>query len=412
MRELNQRFALVALLCSIPLFLASCGGGGGTSTATPGPSTPTPTPTPISIVGVSNLTPANTVQWRNARSAALANLARARVAAIGDSTTAGLGSAGALWTNSTTQAYPVQLAVYLSSRGLVAHSSSFFGDLGAVTEFPGTDPRISLGAGWLIDDNQPTLGGFPVVNATTSSPLAFRPQTVADRVEIYDVPLANGATMDVWVSGTTITSIAPPASPAIIPRRTTISFPRNTDPEIAINARVNGGAIAGFQLIGMDAYDSTRADVAIWNMGASGTKTDFWLTSGHVGAPLDTLVSLRPDVTLVNLGINDMVMRTDPAVFKANMRAILLRADGAGDVVVIVPNRVDPLSVPIDLQKAYETALFELSTELAIPIVSIPSIIGEFEQARAVGYYFDDVHLSAAGYAKVAATLGELLLAN
>ncbi|MEP9401703.1 SGNH/GDSL hydrolase family protein [Sphingomonas sp. VNH70] len=396
--------------------LAACGGGGSTSgtVAAPAPgATPTPTPGPAStaIAGVSNLTAASLPRWKAARAAVIGGRARARIAAVGDSTTAGLGSAGSLFADSAARSYPADMASYLRSRGLNARATSFFADAGSSAELTLSDRRILLNAGWGFATATPTIGGHPIVNTTTTAPIAFRPFSAADRVDIYDIPRTDGATMVVEVSGTQVGTIAPPAGVPAGLRRTQFAFARAIDPFVSLHATANGGAIGGFRLVGIDAYDSTERDVAVWRMGASGSTTGFWLSGGYPGNPLDALSAAAPELTIVYLGLNDMLQGVSTASYRANIREILRRANAVGDVIVVVPNRIHPRLVPLDVQLAYAQVLADAAAEIGAPLVNLPQILGEYDAAQAAGYYFDDAHLSGPGYERIAATLGEVLLA-
>jgi lysophospholipase L1-like esterase len=355
--------------------------------------TPTPTPTPTApavVINAEYLT-----GWQAAREAVKTGR-RAKIAIVSDSTSAGQGVGRNL-------AWPAVLAETLDPK-VPAHAGSFFGDGAFGIRLPASDPRLELGDGWTQDPTIFTIGGFPLANTTTTSWLIFRPGTPGDRVDIYDAAETFTAPMEVELQGGG--GVIPPPSASTI-RKTSFSFTRAAFPGIAIFAQANGGVFSGSRIIGVDVYDSTRADVAVWNMGISGATTALWLSQGKAN-PLSMLATLDPDLTVICLGINDLGQNVTPAVYKANIRAIALSAKASGDVVLMVPNRI---SHPEDRQQAYEAVLIELSNELHVPLVNLPSLLGrDIGKAVAAGNMLDDLHPSLAAHRLIGPTVGELLL--
>jgi lysophospholipase L1-like esterase len=285
----------------------------------------------------------------------------------------------------------------LRQRGLPSRASSFFGDSAFLDRYSAADPRL-VGL-WASVTAQPGVGGYPL-QSIGLTPLSFRLGVVADTVDIYDRPRADGATMEVTVQNRVARTVAP-ASGSF--RRTTVTFPREPSPEITIRVTSQEPTLGPLHLLGMDAYDSTTPEVAVWNMGAAGFRTVEWLGAG------ETLAAYDPDLTLINLGINDLGQALPVETYRRNMRTIVLAAKAAGDVVLIVPNQVNPSYFPLGRQQDYEAALRDLAAELGVVLFSVPAAIGEFSQAQASGFMADDTHPSAAGYARIADALAELL---
>lgn len=186
-------------------------------------------------------------------------------------------------------------------------------------------------------------------------------------------------------------------------------MPLTVNPEITIGALTNGGNVGGITILSVDTYNSNSKDIAIWNMGASGSDTAFWL-GDTPSAPMNVVITLDPDLTFINLGLNDLSQRVPVETYAANMRAIVRKARLTGDVVLVIPNRIDPSVTLIDLQLAYEAALFRIASEFGLAVVSLPVALGEFNVASSSGYYFDGVHLTSAGYRREASEVRDLLL--
>lgn len=321
---------------------------------------------------------------------------RARVAFIGDSTTAGLGSGPSLYEEAKARSWPTQLATLLSERGLPAQAASFFGESGFSTNAAAADPRIGMGPGWVTTSSIAVPGGGAFANPNTSDPLTFRPGSPADTVVVYDAPEAFTAVMTLAVNGRPIESQARTAPNGF--RVTTATFPYEIAPSISYASEVDGGAQAAARVVGMEVYDSAAAEVALWNMGYSGSMTSHW-----VG-----LASYGPDLTFICLGINDLGQNVPVETYERNIRTIAATAKRSGDVVLIVPNRIDPGAVPLARQKAYEQALERIAAEMKLPLIRVPAMFGEF--AAAAPFMFDDVHPNAAGYRKIAEAAAVLML--
>jgi lysophospholipase L1-like esterase len=358
---------------------------------------------------ISNANAGNLSEWLAASAHVRRNAGRARVVFIGDSTTAGLGAGPSLYEGAKAGSWPTQLADLLDRAGLPSHSASFFGDSGFLSHMEVADPRIELGSGWTLAASVITAGGYPFIDTTTTEPITFLPGVTADTLVVYDVPQASSAAMNVTIDDAPLKSIKPEGSPAGRLRRTTVRFPFEVDPAIDFAPEVNGGAFAGTELVGMDVYDSTAADVALWNLGFSGSTTSQWIGHSPI-SPLAVVAELNPDLTFVSLGINDLGANVPVETYRQNIRAIVMAANRTGDVVLVVPNEIDPRAAPFGRQRAYERVLADLAREFDLPVINLPVVFGEFRHAKAAGYMFDGVHPSADGYRRIAQAAALILL--
>ncbi len=364
----------------------------------------------------SGLTATSLPTWRSARSAIIANTARALIACVGDSTTLGEGSDGDLKRFVKNQAWPALLAIDLTNAKVSAHANSFFGDGALFADFFGSDLRIAevnpTEHDWGASTRFPTVGGYVVANIVSTSTITFTPDGPVDTVDVYDLTQAATSPFTIASSVTpTSITISPPATMGVTLRKSTASLP-NGRQTINIAATIAGPADAGVFLVGVDAYNSAIKDAGIANLGWAASRTSDWVNADGPGAPLNALTALGAKLTFIDLGINDMTQKVPMETYRANMRILIETAMKIGDVVLIVPNRFLATIISDATQDGYDQVLYDLSTQYGIPLYDAGKALGTFAAAKAAGYMFDDVHPSAQGYAVMAQGLADLLLAN
>ena len=402
--------------------LGACGGGSSTNSspvvAIAAPVAPTAVSTPPAYsapANTANFTATSLPIWRSARAEIVANHARGGIACVGDSTTAGLGSGGTLVGYARTSAYPTALATYLTEAKIPAHASSFFGDEGLFANFYSSDARIheinATRHDWVSAPNVPTVGGYVFVNITSTSTIVFTPDDIFDTVDVYDTAPPTGAPFTVDADGARTITIAPATDPAQPVRKSTGTFVLGKH-SINIAATEAGPDLSGVQLVGVDAYDSTVKDAAIWNLGWAGSQTSDWVATGKSTSPLTVLAKLSPKLTLIDLGINDLSQQITSDIYRTNMTTIVAAALKNGDVILIIPNRISPALATDAAQDAYATVITALALQFGIPVFDASKALGSFQSASAAGYMFDDAHPSAMGYARIAQGLTAMLMAN
>ena len=106
-----------------------------------------------------------------------------------------------------------------------------------------------------------------------------------------------------------------------------------------------------------------RADYIVANASVSGE------TSAGGRARIDAALERhRPAVVILELGANDGLRGLPPAQMKANLAAIVERAQKAGARVLVVGMKMPPNFGP-DYTGAFERAFTELSREKKVPLV-------------------------------------------
>jgi lysophospholipase L1-like esterase len=316
-------------------------------------------------------------------------LLRANVAFVGDSTTVGYGSVPTI-NQEKLYSYPFDLTNYfLYEKGVNACQNNCFGGSND-TPYPATnyplqtvDDRVT-GGGWLPAGNF-SLGGS-MLWASSTSELIFSPIGPFDTVDVWYVDGMGGTAT---VNGTPIVANGPVATikKATIPvSGSTVSFNWES---------------GNFLLIGWDVYPSTIPTVHLWNMGCGGSKSTDWSANAHGYDPLPALQYLAPDLTIINLGINDRDLPNPIDTYQTCMQSIIAAAKASGDVLLLTPMASSSATCPLATQAAYNNVLHALAASNSIDLLDIASI-WPWLLANSLGRMFDGAHGNQYGYAAVA----------
>ncbi|HEU0043724.1 SGNH/GDSL hydrolase family protein [Sphingomonas sp.] len=327
---------------------------------------------------LTNLKPANTLKWRRGKAHARAGTRNARIAFIGDSTTGGVGAIAPF-------NVPELLGARAKARGWSVYAENLFGSLDQV------DTRLVQG-GWggLLN----TAGGAMQHSNATGAPLAFTPTQAFDTIVIAyprNGPLGSFAVnVD---GGASLGTINQSGSAALMTTTFTVSLGVHT---------VNLTWAAGLAYVAsIRTCNSAAKGLEIANMGISGAKAIDWISEAQ---PWDTLAALKayaPDLTVINLCINDIINGPTPIPsFTTSMTAIVTAAKLSGDVVLVVPEQIGDFA-------QFHAAIRSLSAGLDVGLYDLAE--RWLGVAAAPEWMSDGIHPSASGYADIAEGLVPLL---
>lgn len=340
---------------------------------------------PAGVVGPSGFDIPGLPLWSAAVRRAQAGQGRAKLVCLGDSTTAGFSVGKAA-------AWPRRLADLMAPRG--GRETCFFSDarLGATY-----DSRMVRGAGWAADTTRGLGGGFYRNATVTANPLVFTPQTAFDTVDLF---LYGTTSVEVTIgAGTPVTRTG--AFGLTVGKRTVTCAEAGLGRgahTVSIRALNDGGNT------GLDCHDAARG-ISVLNAGVSSWRAvDFNLANYGVS---DTLDVLDPDLTIINIGINDWNQASEPteAAFKAEMQTIITKAVTAGsEVLMVVP--VATSGSFASKRAVFAQYIVDLATSngLVAPL-DLGAVLGTYATASAAGDMVDTLHPSAQGHGKIAAAL-------
>lgn len=350
---------------------------------------------------------------------------RARFGIVGDSLPAGAGAGtvtGAAIQPPAAlraQSYPSQLAGLLRAAGIPTRADAFVGT-GNISNYttPLTDiasyyagsdgSSVSFGAGWTLGPaNAYVYGGqmltSPVVlNATA---MTFTPGHAADSFDFTFHNAGGGGTWTVadadGTLGVITTTTAGTIGKATVTRATASKLPITITP-------TSGGQILG--PISIEPYNSANPMLEIINMGGSGTTMQGWAAVGNNRSPIVGVPLMAFDALLITPMINDKAAARTDAQFLADLDAFTAAARSVSEVILTKsPKPHGSGTNPVSYHSAVDSVAASRGALAVVDFYNGLSLSG----TGGGGDYFgnNEVHLTAQGYARMAALLTTSILA-
>ena len=357
-------------------------------------------------------------KWRTARAKALAigSTSLAKVLCINDSTGVGeaAGSGASQLTGAHDRSVSARLAAALARLGLPGTSEGQFGqgNVLAYTTMPLYNPRITLGAGWISQNNPSVPGGSSFQSSNNTDAITYLPEINVRTFVIWALTNSPLGTLSITIDGG-----APTTGPATF----NTGIAESLTP-ITVKAAAAGShtlsliASAGVCNIGgIQAYDDTKGGIDIMNMGWGASASSDWNNSAYPWSPLPGIGAYAPDLTIIGLGINDNWKGTTPAAFTANIQALITEAKLSGDVILEAPHGIQvgfgggltTLATQATISAIYKS----LAASNNLPCIDWPARYGSWVTANAAGWMYDGAHGLAPMYEDKAALLARVLAA-
>lgn len=347
------------------------------------------------------LTPQNFRKWRKALARVRTGEGYAKLLCVGDSLTQG-GSAlygtNPVFRNNWPHKLQIMMNAYYAPTQ-IGLCSGGKGD-------QGLDTRFTLGTGWswaasgvgFATHSLQSTGG-------TAGTMAYAPGYACDTADIYyKVHNSNQGNSSVSVDGGSSTTLTGVGTPSRV-QKTTITFTLGSAHVITLTGATGGVGSGNFDLIGIDAYDSTTPCVRVGLLGRSSSKVDDWRFNGYPGSgfqSLDSLAAAQPDLTIINLGVNDAGAAVSLASYISGMAEIIQVAQLTGDVLLtgVIPSNNSTTEA---LELSYSSAgIPQLATTYGCGVVDWNARWGTFASANAAGLMVDNLHPTGIGYADMA----------
>ena len=333
-----------------------------------------------------------TLKWDAAKAAASAGFGQARLLSIGDSTTVGYyaTTSGSATVDSGKNSPPFRLAKAMTLRhGIPTSYSNIYGAHGISTaaNLSAYDPRVTFGTGWAVSAVQ-TLGGNFLSNATTNlTAMSFLPLSDFDLIEIYWRRGSGFGTFTVDIGAGVLATISTSGTAGI--GRTVVAATLGTN---TVNLTKTNATTAEVSIAGISLY-KLNAEVQVINAGIIGIAADTYFNSAADG-PEAVITSLAPNLTTINLGINDIVAATPIETFKTKYQAIINKALLYGDVVLFVPNPTTGYAN----EAAYYQAIRDLGALNSLNVIDLSEGMGtDYAIPNALGL-MSGVHPKTTGY--------------
>ncbi|HEX7852334.1 MAG TPA: SGNH/GDSL hydrolase family protein [Sphingobium sp.] len=321
---------------------------------------------------------------------------------VGDSKTAGVGTE--YGTNQFRYASSITpaLAKILTSRGAPAIAECAFGSA-ATGNIPATlyDPRRTGMVGWSLAYGTGSAGGIggELMLSTNTNPAIFTPSIPVDSCRVlYKQGEGNSATATATVTVDADATVRANLLGGAIPSYT--RSPVVSLGSLASHAiKINPAGTLPFYFAGILSWNSTVPAINIANVGVSGVKASYIAANAY----LQWLGSLAPDMTIINIGSNDMIVTgpTDITAFTTSVQAVITRAKVSGDAIIVFPaigrdaSSVAPGVLVTDAQRVpFRATLVALAAVNDCVFVDEQALFGGRDVAHADGVFVDDLHES------------------
>ncbi len=341
--------------------------------------------------------------------AALANViadtGSARVLCVGDSLTFGTYSTGS--NNDPNQkqfSYPAHLKDLFLANGIQATEENFIGWGGGHEYNIAHDERLSY-TGTPSRSVDWTIGGG-AIQLVSGESITFSPNEAVDTFKIYAIGYNGAASIAISIDGSLVqTSSLSTGSDQLV---TPIVIDAGTLDSHYITLAHSGTGNAF--IYGVEAYDSSKNQITIFNTGSPASKATDWDATGKPWSPINSWDYYDPDLILICLGANEWISGDSTATYQAALEDIIdgILAYGDIDVALVIPPPSNETTY--SNQAAYRTVLQNLAVSYDIPLIDIYTAFGGQAAADALGYYVgDDVHLTSTGYQAMAAEVYDVI---
>lgn len=331
----------------------------------------------------------------------------ARICAIGDSTTFGVGSQGTATTALNTYSWPDQLVQALGNFGVPAHEDSFMGDKGASQTLT-SDSRLTIGSSWTQQTGSESLGGAQLIASTSTNNLAFLPVNNVDTFRIFYVAGAGYGTFAWQVDSAGWNNQVESGATGL--QSITVSAGISAGHTLSVK-QVSGTV----NIQGMEGYDSTNPQVSIINMGWSSSTTPNWAVTTNAQSPGNSApyATVGCTTTIFNLGINDE--KTGSGVTSTttntNIALLIAAAKAAGsDVLVMAPNPIQTGQATVPVQIQYMNAVKQAAAAGGATLINLYDKWGSYALTSGSGLQYDSLHPSRQGYGDIAQFIASALV--
>lgn len=337
--------------------------------------------------------------WRAAREAVVAGTSDAKILCIGDSTTIGAGTL-----TGTPDSYPYLIASQLATEGVPSARGLAVGPRAI-----GPDVRWSVGAGW-TEEAFGWAANSSMKGAVGSSALTFTDTTLADRYDVY-YWTANGAgsVTAQATGGSAVTQDTHSLSVNI--QKFTVSAGSAATTNVLT---ITNASAAEVHIVSVEPWHSTVKRVRVANAGVAGATTTAWVDPKSGAGSPNCIRAYAPDLTIINLGINDAFTPLAVETYLANIQTLIDVASETGDVLIHLPV---PIMSTADATRLANEPLYGDALIAEIPDWNVLDLWGDGGWGRpgedaVPTYMLDALHPNATGNAALATFIRPTLLSN
>lgn len=332
-------------------------------------------------------------EWRRAWIRASRNGGQAHVACFGDSITQGYYTTGDYWANS----YPGLLGNAINA---VTRVTPGTGVIPIHEEGNPGDSRTSRTGSW----NPVGQFGFysQFVYAPAGGTFTLGPID-CDGFRIWYIKYGNATTWTYTVDGGSAVSVPSQASVS------SLDVVEVDAGGFGSHTLVLSTAAVGMYVHAIEAVRNSKSGVRVSRVAHASKRTDELLSTTEIVSSKYCMEQIRPDLSLIGFGVNEVSQGYSLDSFRANTRTLITSLRNIGSsVVVVVPPPPNPASVT-GVWSDYVAVLRECASELRTGIVDITAAWGT--RAANTSYYQDNLHPNLAGFTAMSALIAPYILA-
>ena len=337
-------------------------------------------------------------KWKAALIKVMNKTGDAKILMLGDSTTSGEQSGAATIVDGSSSP---RLTTLLNSIVPAAQGMGIYPVTGA-------DLRWTLGTGWGRNSFAGMSGSSVKGTNPTSGNLVYAPSDGAV-YDSFDVYYIGGAGHDIGTITVTATGgtpiVADGSSGTTGIRKVTCT---TATPSTALTLTVSQ-TINNVWFIGAEPFLSTQKRVRVANCGVGSSTTSTWLLDYSLGSGLDCAKAYHPDLTIINLGINDGLGNVAVNTVSANLQTLITGCKISGDVIIVafLPTSLSH-SGGVGNQADQLAMIRALAVANSIPLFDFAGFYGGVNPGTLLSP--DGIHPSALGYYDMANGLFPLMV--
>lgn len=357
----------------------------GTGTAIAPASVSTGAPNDITLIAAGDPFP----HFRDKLKQVIAGTASMNLAVVGDSTSVGHAASDPPTKN------PLARIAARYTKAATLYNASY--GTGGTTG----DSRTTLGSGWARGSLNAIGGGGWKGTSGGGGTLSFTPGASFDTIKVWWLRQSGAGSVTVNVDGgSSLGTITGNGSTSVQSTTYTVTAGTHT-------VNIVGPTGGDLFIIGIETYTAGTTAIRINNYGLTGSSVSQWVDDTNAWDTLKVLRAFAPDLTIINLTINDIKDGiTSTSSYAANMATLIAALRESGDVLIMVGNRV---SSGNDTDIRYQSFVNALMTVGTI-MFSVPTRWGSYAQAVTSGFMSGDgTHPGDAGYEDIATGLLDVL---
>ena len=346
-------------------------------------------------------------KWRKAMANVRSGASRAKIVVVGDSTSAGsgAGTGGTLNQNGAFANGWVADFATLLNKYVATVFQSFWGDQAVSVGYGTYDTRVTLGANW--SQNTSGLGGnmFKYTTGAVNN-LTFTPTAAFDTIVVWYMKISGDGTATINVDGGASLGTINFSNSSSILTSSTFTVAAGTH---TINIVPNNDAT--FFVVGVQTYVAGTKAVDVFQTAVNGaTAATFVGGASPWQSPL-ALEALAPDLTVIDLTINDSNNGTSLATYISNMQTLITDAKLSGDVLLVVGPPSNTTQATNGTLDQFIAALRGLAISNNVPLLDLKTRWTSYAAANPVFPYFDSKHPEVSGYWDIGLAISEMLSA-